>query len=309
MKRLFLTLLLLGAVSVVSAQAVKTVIVPRPMEATAVKGSYTVTAKTVVAATDAELVRPAELFVEYVEKDLGAKLNVKQAEKGGIILSLDKSLATEEYTLHVSSKGVKIVGGTPAAVFYGLQSLRQLISAGEVTKKGIKLEGVAIKDKPLLGHRGAMLDVCRYFYTVAEVKRFIDIMAIHKLNRFHWHLTEDQGWRIEIKKYPKLVEIGSKRKETIIGHRRYSKVYDGTPHGGYYTQEEIKDIVKYAAERYIEVIPEIDMPGHMVAALASYPHLGCRNEKFEVRTTWGISKDVLCPGKESTFECVEVGLE
>ena len=309
MKRLFLTLLMLGAVSMVSAQTVKTVIVPRPMEVSVVKGAYTVTVKTAVAVDDAKLVRPAELFVSYVEKDLGAKLDVEQGKKGGIVLSLDKSLATEEYTLHVSSKGVKIVGGTPAAVFYGLQSLRQLISAGEVTKKGIKLEGIAIKDKPLLGHRGAMLDVCRYFYTVAEVKRFIDIMAIHKLNRFHWHLTEDQGWRIEIKKYPKLVEIGSKRKETIIGHRRYSKVYDGTPHGGYYTQEEIKDIVKYAAERYIEVIPEIDMPGHMVAALASYPHLGCRNEKFEVRTTWGISKDVLCPGKESTFEFVEGVLE
>ena len=309
MKRFTLILAALFAVTTLSAQTVQTVIVPRPMEATAVKGDYTVTAKTVVVATDAELVRPAELFAEYVSKDLGAKLEVKQASKGGIVLSLDKSLATEEYTLKVSSKGVNIAGGTPQAVFYGLQSLRQLISAGEVAKKGIKLSGLAIKDKPLLGHRGAMLDVCRYFYTVAEVKRFIDIMAIHKLNRFHWHLTEDQGWRIEIKKYPKLVEIGSKRKETIIGHRRYSKVYDGTPHGGYYTQEEIKDIVKYAAERYIEVIPEIDMPGHMVAALASYPELGCRDEKFEVRTTWGISKDVLCPGKESTFEFIEGVLE
>ena len=309
MKKLSLILTALFAVTVLSAQTVQTVIVPRPMEATAVKGDYTVTAKTVVAATEAELVGPAELFVAYVEKDLGAKLAVKQEKKGGIVLSTDKSLATEEYTLKVSSKGVEIVGGTPQAVFYGLQSLRQLISAGEVAKKGVKLTGVAIKDKPLLGHRGAMLDVCRYFYTVAEVKRFIDIMAIHKLNRFHWHLTEDQGWRIEIKKYPNLVQIGSKRKETIIGHRRYSKVYDGTPHGGYYTQEEVKDIVKYAAERYIEVIPEIDMPGHMVAALASYPHLGCRDEKFEVRTTWGISKDVLCPGKESTFEFIEGVLE
>ena len=305
MKRLASILTALFAVAVLSAQTVQTVIVPRPMEATAVKGDYTVTAKTVIAATDAELVRPAELFVDYVAKDLGAKLAIKQEKKGGIVLSLDKALATEEYTLKISSKGVEIVGGAPQAVFYGLQSLRQLISAGEVVKKGVKLTGVAIKDKPLLGHRGAMLDVCRYFYTVAEVKRYIDIMAIHKLNRFHWHLTEDQGWRIEIKKYPNLVKIGSKRKETIMGHNRTSKVYDGTPHGGYYTHEEIKDIVKYAAERYIEVIPEIDMPGHMVAALASYPELGCRDEKFEVRTRWGISKDVLCVGKESTFEFIE----
>ena len=288
---------------------VKTVIVPRPLEVEVVKGAYTVTPKTSICVTESSLVRPAELFAEYVAKDLGATLNVEQKSKGGIVLSLDKSLASEEYTLNISSKGVKIVGGTPAAVFYGLQSLRQLVSAGEVCKKGIKLEGLAIKDKPLLGHRGAMLDVCRYFFTVAEVKRFIDIMAIHKLNRFHWHLTDDQGWRIEIKKYPNLVKIGSWRKQTILGHRRYSKVFDGTPHGGYYSQEEIKDIVKYAAERYIEVIPEIDMPGHMVAALASYPHLGCRDEKFEVRTNWGISKDVLCPGKESTFEFIEGVLE
>ncbi len=304
MRRVTLFVLALAASFAVVAQT-NTIIVPRPMEATAVKGAYTVTAKTVVAATDAELVRPAELFVAYVEKDLGAKLDVEQAEKGGIVLSLDKSLATEEYTLHISSKGIKIVGGTPAAVFYGLQSLRQLVSAGEATKKGIKLEGIAIKDKPLLGHRGAMLDVGRHFFTVAEVKRFIDIAAMHKLNIFHWHLTEDQGWRIEIKKYPNLIKVGSMRKETIIGRNSISKTYDGTPHGGYYTQKEIKDIIAYAAERYIEVIPEIDMPGHMVAALASYPHLGCRDEKFEVRIRWGISKDVLCVGKESSFEFIE----
>ena len=200
---------------------VKTVIVPRPLEVEVVKGAYTVTPKTSICVTESSLVRPAELFAEYVAKDLGATLNVEQKSKGGIVLSLDKSLASEEYTLNISSKGVKIVGGTPAAVFYGLQSLRQLVSAGEVCKKGVKLEGVAIKDKPLLGHRGAMLDVCRYFFTVAEVKRFIDIMAIHKLNRFHWHLTDDQGWRIEIKKYPNLVKIGSWRKQTILGHRPY----------------------------------------------------------------------------------------
>ena len=305
MQRLFSFFVALVAVSALSAQSVQTVIVPRPVEAAAVKGSYTVTAKSVVAATDASLVRPAELFVNYVAKDLGATLAVEQGAKGGIVLSLDKSLAKEEYTLDVTSKGVKIAGGTAQAVFYGLQSLRQLVSAGEVVKKGVKLEGVTIKDKPLIERRGAMLDVGRHFFTVAEVKRFIDIAAIHKLNVFHWHLTEDQGWRVEIKKYPNLVKVGSKRKQTIIGRNSISKTYDGTPHGGYYTQEEIKDIVKYAAERYIEVVPEIDMPGHMVAALASYPELGCRDEKFEVRTRWGISKDVLCVGKDTSFEFIE----
>ena len=309
MKRFLMIFAAVMAIASVSAQSVKTVIIPQPMEATAVKGCYTLSAKSVVAVADASLVRPAELFAEYVAKELGATLAVKQGEKGAVVLSLDKSFAKEEYKLSISSKGVQIVGGTPQAVFYGLQSLRQLVSAGEKTKKGVVLEGVAIKDKPLLGHRGAMLDVGRHFYTVAEVKRFIDIAAMHKINVFHWHLTEDQGWRVEIKKYPNLVKIGSMRKETIIGRNSISKSYDGTPHGGYYTQEEIKDIVKYAAERYIEVIPEIDMPGHMVAALASYNHLGCRDEKFEVRTRWGISKDVLCVGKESTFEFVEGVLE
>ena len=305
MKKILTLVAALLTFAVVSAESVQTVIIPRPMEANSAKGSYTISPKSVVAATDAALVRSAELFAEYVAKDLGATLAVEQNEKGGIVLSLDKSLSKEEYTLTISSKGVQIVGGTPAAVFYGLQSLRQLISAGEVVKKGIKLAGVEIKDKPLVGHRGVMLDVARHFFTVAEVKRFIDIAAIHKMNVFHWHLTDDQGWRVEIKKYPNLVKVGSKRKETIIGRNSISNTYDGTPHGGYYTQEEIKDIVKYAAERYIEVIPEIDMPGHMVATLASYPHLGCRDEKFEVRTRWGISKDVLCVGKESTFEFVE----
>ena len=305
MKRMFSIFMALVAMLAVSAQSAQTVIVPRPVSAEAQKGNYTVTTKTVVVATDASLVRPAELFVEYVAKDLKAELAVKQEGKGGIVLSLDKSLAKEEYSLDVTSKGVKIVGGTAQAVFYGLQSLRQMVSAGEVTKKGVVLEGVAIKDKPLIERRGAMLDVGRHFFTVAEVKRFIDIAAIHKLNVFHWHLTEDQGWRIEIKKYPNLIKVGSMRKETIIGRNSISKTYDGTPHGGYYTQKEIREIVAYAAERYIEVVPEIDMPGHMVAALASYPELGCRNEKFEVRTRWGISKDVLCVGKESSFEFIE----
>ncbi|MBQ5691108.1 MAG: family 20 glycosylhydrolase, partial [Alistipes sp.] len=235
MKKILTLIAALLTFAVVSAESVQTVIIPRPMEANSAKGSYTISPKSVVAVTDAALVRSAELFAEYVAKDLGATLAVEQNEKGAIVLSLDKSLSKEEYTLTISSKGVQIVGGTPAAVFYGLQSLRQLISAGEVVKKGIKLAGVEIKDKPLVGHRGVMLDVARHFFTVAEVKRFIDIAAIHKMNVFHWHLTDDQGWRVEIKKYPNLVKVGSKRKETIIGRNSISKIYDGTPHGGYYT--------------------------------------------------------------------------
>lgn len=163
MKKIIAIVTLLFAVAVVSAQSIETPIIPRPMEATAVKGSYTLSAKSVIAVADAELVRPAELFAEYVAKDLGATLTVKQQNKGAVVLSLDKSLAKEEYALHISSKGVKVVGSTAQGVYYGLQSLRQLVAAGEVTKKGIELQGMDIKDKPLLGHRGAMLDVCRHF--------------------------------------------------------------------------------------------------------------------------------------------------
>ncbi len=305
MKRITTFLVMVVSVLALSAQNIKTVIIPQPAEAVAVKGAYTLSPKAVIAVAELELVRPAEIFAGYIANDLGATLTVKQAAKGNILLTLDKSLGKEEYALNICSKGVQVKGGTAQAVFYGLQSLRQIISASEHSRKGVVLEGVAIKDKPLIGHRGAMLDVCRHFFTVAEVKTFIDMIAMHKMNVFHWHLTEDQGWRIEIKKYPKLTKIGSVRKETIMGRNTTSNTFDGTPHGGYYTQEEIRDIVKYAAERYIEIIPEIDMPGHMVAALASYPHLGCRDEKFEVRTRWGISKDVLCAGKESTFEFIE----
>ena len=308
MKKFLLTFAALVVALTVSAQNTSTVIIPKPLQVSQIKGSYVVTPKTVISVSEDALVRPAEIFAGYVASETGMTLAVEKNAKKGILLVVDSSLGKEEYTLDVTSKGVSIKGGTPQGVFYGLQSLRQLISAGTTAKKGIELQGVSINDKPLLGYRGAMFDVCRHFFTVKEVKRFIDMVAMHKMNVLHWHLTEDQGWRIEIKKYPNLIKKGSVRKETIIG-RNNSTSYDGMPHGGYYTQEEIRDIVKYAAERYIEVIPEIDMPGHMVAALASYNYLGCRDEKFEVRTKWGISEDVLCVGKESTFEFIEGVLE
>ena len=220
----------------------------------------------------------------------------------GVDLQLDATLAGEAYALSVTPRGVTVCGGSSRAVLYGVQTLRQLVDGGRVPV-------VEIRDEPCFGYRGAMFDVARYFYPVEDVKRFIDIMALHKLNTFHWHLTDDQGWRIEIKRYPLLTEIGSVRRETVIG--RYDKTdesrnrYDGKPYGGFYTQDDIRAIVAYAAERYIEVIPEIDMPGHMLGALASYPQLGCRGRDYEVWTHWGISKDVLCAGKEETFEFVE----
>ena len=308
MKRIFVLFVALVAASMV--MAAECVIVPRPVSYEAQKGKLTLSSKSVVYVADKSLVRPATMFTSFVATEIGVQLSVVEnapKAKGAIALSIDKNLAEEEYTLNVAKDGVTIKGGSEKAVFYGLQSLRQVVFHSKGNGKKVVIECMSVKDKPHFGYRGGMLDVCRHLFSVEQVKQYIDILAMHKINRFHWHLTEDQGWRIEIKKYPNLTKVGSVRKETQVG--RYSKKetpkYDGKPYGGYFTQEQVRDIVRYATERYIEVIPEIDMPGHMVAALASYPELGCTQGPYEVRTRWGISKDVLCAGRESTFEFIE----
>ena len=211
-------------------------------------------------------------------------------------LAGDSSLAREEYVLDVTRRGIELRGGSVSAVLYGLQSLRQLAFENRGT-----IPVVRIHDKPFFAYRGAMLDVCRHFSPIGEVKRFIDILALHKLNVFHWHLTDDQGWRIEIRRYPALTQTGSVRRGTVVGDHRTSSEYTDEPYGGYYTQDEIREVVAYAAERGIMVIPEIEMPGHAVAALAAYPWLGCTGGPYEVMRTWGVSEDVLCIGKESTL--------
>ena len=270
-------------------------IVPRPASVVPGEGTFTLTASTVIGTgRDARLRNVAELFAEAVEPVLGGRM--KSAAGGAVNLTTDDTLAAEAYVLEITTSGVAIRGGTAQGVFYGLQSLRQLVVNGY----GV-LPVVTVKDRPFFEHRGGMLDSGRYFWTPDQVKEFIDILALHKMNRFHWHLTEDQGWRIEIKKYPELTRVGSVRRETIVGHYANSTEYDGTPYGGFYTQKEIREIVQYAADRFITVIPEIELPGHAVAALASYPWLGCRGEGYEVRTRWGISPEVYCPGKETTF--------
>ncbi len=281
-------------------------IVPRPVSVVLSEGEFTFDSKTSVVISTPELMGVAAIFADDVAPFLGKKPTVAdRAGKRAIRLSTDASLADEQYTLTVSKSGVGICGGSPKAVFYGLQSLRQLVVSNVDVKGRVVLPAMTIEDKPHFAHRGAMLDVCRHIFTVEEVKKYIDILSLHKINRFHWHLTEDQGWRIEIKRYPELTRVGSMRDQTLVGRYRKSELYDGTPYGGYFTQEQVREIVAYAAERYIEVIPEIEMPGHAVAALTSYPHLGCTGGPYNVRTTWGISKEVFCAGKESTFEFVE----
>lgn len=235
----------------------------------------------------------------------------KSARKADVKLSVDKSLAEEQYRLTIDPKDrIVITGGSVKGVWWGLQSLSQILidSASKAEGGQLKLAGLEIEDWPEFAYRGAMLDCCRHFIPFEDVKKYIDIMAYHKLNTFHWHLTEDQGWRIEIKKYPLLTEIGSKREDTLVNHLREkeeNRVYDGHPHSGFYTQEQARELVAYAAARQITVIPEIEMPGHAEAALASYPYLGCRQTGYVTLPVWGIIPEVFCMGRETTFKFFE----
>ena len=236
----------------------------------------------------------------------GAKVwKVTNSErKASVFLKVNTELEEEAYILNnYAEKGViEIEGGSAHGVWNGLMTLLQL------TKQyPTQMPGLHIEDRPAFSYRGTHFDVCRHFFTIDEVKDYIDILALHKINTFHWHLTEDQGWRIEIKKYPKLLEVGSKRKETLIGPLYAMIGYDGIPYEGHFTQEQAREVVKYAAERQITVIPEIEMPGHAMAALASYPELGClgKDYPYEVWTRWGVSPELFCAGKEETFKFLE----
>jgi len=247
----------------------------------------------------------AEFLVDYVERQTGVKLtsHAGMPVDGAICLTLDLSDDNAEaYKLIVNDKRVCISGASEAGVFYGIQTLRKSLPVAQDIN--VNLSAVEIYDKPRFAYRGAMLDVARHFYTVDEVKTFIDMLALHNINRFHWHLTDDQGWRIEIKKYPKLMSVASERKETVVG-RWYSGIYDGKSYGGYYTQDELRDVIDYAAKRHITIIPEVDLPGHMQAALTAYPELGCTGGPYEVRTIWGVSQDVLCVGNDFTLQFVK----
>ncbi len=227
--------------------------------------------------------------------------------KGFIFLN-DSTLADEEYSISITKANCTVRASSYNGFLYAIQTLKQLTSVsifGENPDPAEKFlfPCVRIQDRPRFGYRGMHLDCSRHFFSVEEVKRYLDIMALYKLNRFHWHLTDDQGWRVEIKKYPKLTEVGAFRNGTVIKKDWDSN--DGIRYGGYYTQEQMKDIVAYAAKLGIVVIPEIDLPGHMMGALAGYPELGCTGGPYEVWTRWGISDQVLCPGKEGMFTFLE----
>ena len=282
-------------------------VIPAPQEITmADAGEFTLSnrVKIVYPQDNEAMQRNAAYLAEYLKKATG-KDYVQEAGTvgtGNILLALNPALGEpESYQLKVTKEGVIIEGADEAGVFYGIQTLRKSIPMVEGSTP--VLAAVDIKDAPRFSYRGVHFDVSRHFFTVEEVKTFIDMMTLHNMNRLHWHLTDDQGWRLEIKKYPKLTEVGANRKETVIGHN--SGKYDGKPYGGFYTQEEAKEIVKYAAERYITVIPEIDLPGHMQAALAAYPNLGCTGGPYDVWTIWGVSDDVLCAGNDDVLTFID----
>ncbi|MEN8153506.1 MAG: beta-N-acetylhexosaminidase [Acidobacteriota bacterium] len=298
-------------------------IIPKPDMITETgDGYFTIDDSTIILVDkgDGELKRLAEYFSDMFSTPSGIKLKTledreDQKNSNRIILTISKEKKTygdEGYSLEVEKDFIKITASKGAGIFYGIQTLRQLLPAEIESKTDIysdiqwEVPFVQIEDAPQYKWRGMMLDTCRHFMPLKFIKEFIDHLAMYKLNKFHWHLTEDQGWRIEIKKYPELSEISAWRKETVTGHARdIPSKYDGKKHGGIYTQDEIREVIEYAKERYITIIPEIEMPGHSVAALAAFPQISCTGGPFEVKTIWGVHEDVYCAGKEETFTFLE----
>ena len=282
-------------------------VVPLPNEITSMEGkAFTLDnrVKILYPEGDADMQRNAGFLAGYVLESTGKTLAVEAGATGSHAIVLRLGLQTENpeaYLLEVNEDQVTITGSSAAGVFYGIQTLRKSLPVAKDAQ--VVLPPVRVNDAPRFAYRGMMLDVCRHFFSLDSVKRYIDMLALHNINRFHWHLTDDQGWRIEIKKYPQLTQIGSQRKETVIG--RNSGKYDGIPYGGYYTQEEAREIVAYAKDRYITVIPEFEMPGHMQGVLAAFPELGCTGGPYDVWTQWGVSEDVICAGNDKSLELIK----
>ena len=229
----------------------------------------------------------------------------------GFIFLYDASMPEEAYRLEVSGKAARVTASSLRGVNYAVQTIKQMLPAAIYGKEKAEgewmLQCVMINDEPRFGYRGMHMDVVRHFFDLDMVKKYLDVMEIHKLNTLHWHLTDDQGWRIEIKKYPKLTEIGSIRKQTLVGHLFESETYDNTPYGEgcWFSQDQIREIIAYAAAKGIDIIPEIDLPGHMLAALAAYPELGCTGGPYDVWGRWGVADEVLCAGNEETMIFLE----
>ncbi|WP_289617087.1 family 20 glycosylhydrolase [Alistipes finegoldii] len=313
MKKLLLTLAAGIVLCSCGSHDPQIAIVPYPNHLEAGRETYRVTDRPVTcdSRTDERTQRAVVGFAARLATVTGGTNPVTVADEmpaSGIRFVTDESLPAEGYELNVDGEGIEVRASQFPGFLYALQSLGQLLPAAvygtePAPDAAWEVPCVKIADAPRFAYRGMHLDVARHFFSVDEVKRYIDVMAIHKLNTLHWHLTDDQGWRIEIKRYPELTAVGSIRKATVV--RKEWGTYDGTPYGGFYTQDEIRDVVKYAADRGVTVIPEIDLPGHMLAALTAYPELGCTGGPYEVWGRWGVADDVLCPGREKTFEFLE----
>lgn len=288
-------------------------IIPLPQHLEKGDGQFTLKQEAVISIPSGEDAwgQVASYLAGQIEAASGTALEIQPDSDADIAMRFDDTIESEEgYQLQVSETKITITAKSPQGAFYAVQSLFQLMppeifSDQSTLKLPLQIPTVDIADNPRFSYRGMHLDVGRHFFNTEEVKQFLDLMALHKYNTFHWHLTEDQGWRIEIKQYPKLTEVGGFRKETLVGHfSEQPHQFDGKRYGGYYTQEEVKEIVAYAQERFITVIPEIELPGHAQAAIAAYPELGCQDEPVDVMTVWGVSENVYCP-TEYTFNFLE----
>ncbi|MCH7891006.1 MAG: family 20 glycosylhydrolase, partial [Gemmatimonadetes bacterium] len=285
-------------------------IVPLPRSFEGGEGVFVLDAASAISLidpSDTEAREVVELWAGPVR--IGTGLTLPFSADGALRVGVDGSGGPESYRLTVSESGISINAGDHAGLFYGLQTLSQLLPAGledgaESVAAPLEIPSVRIDDAPRFSYRGMHLDVARHFFGPDFVKRYIDMLARYKINRFHWHLTEDQGWRIQIDRYPLLTEVGAYRAETHVGHGRDDFNGDGQRYGGFYTKDEIRDIVAYAEARYVTIVPEIEMPGHSLAALAAYPELACTPGPFEVGMTWGVFEDIYCPSEE-TFTFLE----
>ncbi|QZE12793.1 family 20 glycosylhydrolase [Halosquirtibacter laminarini] len=316
---LFLCTFIVGALLSSCSQSTKKNeynIVPYPANLTPEQGQFHLDSDSKISykgSEDASFV--ASEFSRFITKATGFELQVaKDAGKtdNAIRFVEDATLTGKKgsYQMSITSDEIIISSNTAVGLYYGFQSLRQLLpvqieSSMVVANMDWTVPCVQIQDEPMLKYRGLMLDVGRHFFPVSFIKKYIDLLAYHKMNIFHWHLTEDQGWRIEIKKYPELEKKAAFRKGTIVGHLGHGKKTDDKKYGGFYTQEEAKEVVAYAAKRFVTVIPEIELPGHSQAALTAYPHLGCTGGPYEVSTRWGVMNEVYCAGNEKTFEFLE----
>lgn len=317
MRKTFLVSLFLTCLTAVGATEkadfAKVVPAPDKISYNAKGGDFTLSASTIInyTAGNADMERNAAFLAQYV-KDM-TKLELgKQAAKGkaktgiSLVLNAKAKLTPEAYEIVVDKRGVTVTGSTAAGVFYGVQAIRKSLPILQ-NAENVEMPAAKVEASPRFAYRGMMLDCARHFFPAKFVKKYIDMIALHSMNRLHWHISDDQGWRFEVPGYPRLTEVGSKRAQTVTGHN--SELEDGVPYGGYYTDAEIRDIVKYAAERYVTIVPEVDMPGHMMAALAAYPELGCTGGPYKTGEFWGVYRDILCAGNEKVYTFIEKTLD